>query len=118
MQDLGTVKAFSKSDVLDAVARAKAAQAKWKTSSFDQRRHLLHVISRCITENMVCIKKNQHKKKALAQRHFPLHHGNMVCIILYLFRVNLYILFMVYIICLDIYHVDIMHISTFYVGHT
>eukprot|EP00802_Teleaulax_amphioxeia_P007478 Tamp_07484.p1 GENE.Tamp_07484~~Tamp_07484.p1 ORF type:complete len:654 (-),score=134.46 Tamp_07484:393-2354(-) len=52
MQDLGAVKAFSKEDVLAAVARAKAAQAKWKTSSFAQRRHLLHVISRCITENM------------------------------------------------------------------
>ena len=52
MQDLGTVKAFSKTDVLDAVARAKAAQAKWKTSSYAQRRHLLQVISRCITENM------------------------------------------------------------------
>ena len=112
MQDLGTVKAYSKTDVLDAVARAKAAQAKWKTSSFvafcricsrtltlqkrkkmkkqiyilqakwktstfDQRRHLLHVISRCITENMVCI-------------------------LLYLYRGDLYILCMVllYIVCI------------------
>ena len=162
MQDLGTVKAFSKSDVLDAVARAKAAQAKWKTSSFDQRRHLLHVISRCITENMVCIKKIQHKKKGTCSTSFPaasrkygMHNTLTIsCVSIHTFYgihnmyryiscryyAYLYILCGAYIICIDIHNtlyisctsvyvcihiicvgthpLDIMYISTFYVGHT
>jgi len=38
--------------ICDMILPARTLQAKWKTSSFAQRRHLLHVISRCITENM------------------------------------------------------------------
>lgn len=55
MQDLGLVKAFTPAEVNAAMARGKAAQAKWQVSTFEQRRHLMHVISRCITENMEAI---------------------------------------------------------------
>jgi hypothetical protein len=49
MQDLGTVKAYTPAEVHDAMARARAAQASWKLSTFAQRRHFLNVLSRCIT---------------------------------------------------------------------
>lgn len=55
MQDLGNVKAYTPAEVHDAMARARAAQAKWKLSTFTQRRHFLNVLSRCITENMDAI---------------------------------------------------------------
>ena len=55
MQDLGTVKAFTPAEVHAAIKRGKAAQAAWRHSTFAQRRHLMHVLSRCITENMDAI---------------------------------------------------------------
>jgi acyl-CoA reductase-like NAD-dependent aldehyde dehydrogenase len=55
MQDLGVVDVFTAADVHSAVGRARLAQETWKKSSFAQRRHLLNVISRCITENMDAI---------------------------------------------------------------
>jgi acyl-CoA reductase-like NAD-dependent aldehyde dehydrogenase len=55
MDDLGTIKAFTADEVKSAIERARAAQQTWKNSSFAQRRFLLRVIQRCITDNMQTI---------------------------------------------------------------
>jgi len=48
---LGDMPAMSKSEVNAVLAKARVAQKQWMKSSFAQRRHLLHILQRCIVEN-------------------------------------------------------------------
>eukprot|EP00965_Chrysotila_dentata_P139647 4617072-Pleurochrysis_carterae.AAC.4 len=49
---LGVMNAASPEDVVKAVAKARAAQQEWKTSTFAQRRHLMRIISRCAASRL------------------------------------------------------------------
>lgn len=52
---LGEMPAKSEADVKQMVARGRAAQATWKTSSFAQRRYFLQILQRFVLENMETI---------------------------------------------------------------
>mmetsp|Transcript_35117 Transcript_35117/g.108797 ORF Transcript_35117/g.108797 Transcript_35117/m.108797 type:complete len:598 (-) Transcript_35117:64-1857(-) len=55
LADLGTVPTTSPADVVKAVARCRAAQEQWATSSFAQRRKLMRVMLRFVVDNQATI---------------------------------------------------------------
>ncbi|PNW88530.1 hypothetical protein CHLRE_01g033350v5 [Chlamydomonas reinhardtii] len=55
MQLLGHLPAMSASEVRSRIARCKAAQKEWRTSSFAQRRKLLRILLKFIIENVETI---------------------------------------------------------------
>ena len=57
LADLGAVPATAPADVVAAVARCRAAQATWATSTFAQRRTLMKIMLRFVVENQATIAK-------------------------------------------------------------
>ncbi|KAJ1456727.1 putative aldehyde dehydrogenase [Pelagophyceae sp. CCMP2097] len=55
LDSLGTVPATKPQGVVDAVGRARTAQAKWASSTFAQRRQLMNIMLRYIVENQESI---------------------------------------------------------------
>ena len=55
LADLGSVPATAPADVVAAVARCRAAQATWATSTFAQRRTLMKIMLRFVVENQATI---------------------------------------------------------------
>uniref|UniRef100_A0A7S4NUP9 Aldehyde dehydrogenase n=1 Tax=Guillardia theta TaxID=55529 RepID=A0A7S4NUP9_GUITH len=55
MDDLGVVEAFTPARVHEAIQAAREAQGAWRKSTWEERRHLMRTMLRCLTDNMDAI---------------------------------------------------------------